>query len=380
MDIDRHRCCEARFASAPPRGRRARLTGVWLWSAALVVLLLCEQPCLASDRGEGPGDHGVHEELPERPTLGLLTLGPRRFQDSGLQVGWILSIGLVTAPVTAPWYLGTLAFQGKDEAETKMGYTIASRPVDDRGEGQPLAIPDVEWGDYHALVIGIDDYQDHRDLKTAVADARSVATLLRDDYDFEVELLLDADRRTILRSFRALREHLDRKDNLLIYFAGHGYIDESTDEGYWLPSTAALDEPSDWISNSDITTELKGIDAKHILVIADSCFSGSLNRLSWIPGSGKGNVMSLVRRRARLVMTSGGVEPVADSGRDGHSVFATQLLEVLGENETVIEGADLFSAVRRGVTAYSTQVPEYGPIQLIGHEGGDFIFVRDRGQ
>ena len=56
-----------------------------------------------------------------------------------------------------------------------------------------------------------------------------------------------------------LRRELGPDDNLLIYYAGHGYVDEETEEGYWLPVDAVEDDPVDWISNSTITTMLRGL-------------------------------------------------------------------------------------------------------------------------
>ncbi len=89
-----------------------------------------------------------------------------------------------------------------------------------------------------------------------------------------------------------------------------------------------------------------------------------------------GYLERLAERRARVVLTSGGVEPVSDSGgRDNHSVFASALLRALKENTGVLEGHELFTKIRRPVVLNSNQIPEYSDMRRAGHDGGDFLFI-----
>ena len=111
---------------------------------------------------------------------------------------------------------------------------------------------------YHALVIGNNDYRNLPNLKTAVNDAEVVAEVLRDQYGFKTRLLLNATRAEIIRSLSHYRKTLTRKDNLLIYYAGHGWLDEAGDAGYWLPVDATREDPANWLANSSVTTTLKG--------------------------------------------------------------------------------------------------------------------------
>ena len=101
----------------------------------------------------------------------------------------------------------------------------------------------------HALVIGNNDYKLLRPLKTAVADAREVARVLEQDYGFQVRLLLNATRYDMLAALNELREKLTEKDNLLIYYAGHGELDERNQRGHWLPIDAEPNSTTNWISN-----------------------------------------------------------------------------------------------------------------------------------
>jgi uncharacterized caspase-like protein len=238
------------------------------------------------------------------------------------------------------------------------------------------AFAGIEFGSYHALVIGNDAYRMLPRLATAVRDATAVAELLQRDYGFEVEILVDATRDEIIGKLSALRKRLTEDDNLLVYYAGHGVYDEAADRGYWLPVDAALEVPSAWVSNADITDVIKAMQARHVLVVADSCYSGTLTRGLSIAQSDPGYIKRMVEKRARVALTSGGLEPVMDAGGGGHSVFARAFIDVLTENTGVLDGQQLFALVREPVTVNAEQTPEYGNIRFAGHDGGDFLFVR----
>ena len=84
-----------------------------------------------------------------------------------------------------------------------------------------------------------------------------------------------------------------------------------------------------------------------------------------------------MKKKARTALTSGGLEPVMDSGGGGkYSVFARSLIFLLEENTGVLDASQLFSQLRPKVMVNSDQTPEYGNIHQAGHDGGDFLFVR----
>ena len=182
----------------------------------------------------------------------------------------------------------------------------------------------------------------------------------------------------MIGEFSKLRNKLGPNDNLLIYYAGHGVLDERTQRGFWLPVDATPDYNSNWYSTADITDILKAIQAKHVMVVADSCYSGSLTRTRGVTLVERGYpdyLAKLAEKRTRVALTSGGEEPVKDGGGGKHSVFAKAFLDVLRENRGVLDGTDLFSKVRRMVSWNARQTPEYAPILEAVHDGGDFLFV-----
>ena len=128
--------------------------------------------------------------------------------------------------------------------------------------------------------------------------------------------------------------------------------------------------------------------ARHVLVVADSCYAATLSQSSTgrpEPGSGASELVKTVEglasRRARMVMTSGGIEPVADAAGGAHSAFAQVFVDTLKTSESTLLGRDLFGRLQVRVNDLAqrwaiSQVPEYAPIKYAGHEGGDFFFVR----
>ena len=261
-------------------------------------------------------------------------------------------------------------------AQDSRGGTAEKR-VFVRRKAADAGLPD--FGEYHALVIGNNSYQNLTDLNTAVGDAEAVAALLSERYGFSVETLIDATRYDIVTALVAMRATLTEKDNLLIYYAGHGFLDVDSDEGYWLPIDAERDNSANWVSNATITAQLRAMRAKHVMLVADSCYSGRITRsvdVTLRTGTERTAwIARMAQRRSRTALTSGGLEPVLDAGGGEHSVFAQAFLEALRATTGVLDGASLFNAVKEPVVVNADQTPEYSDVRKAGHGGGDFLFV-----
>ncbi|MGO9271748.1 MAG: caspase family protein [Terriglobia bacterium] len=238
-----------------------------------------------------------------------------------------------------------------------------------------------QHGPYYALVIGIKDYHNMPKLQTPLFDADAVAKTLLKDYGFEVNELKNATRHDILAALDQYRRTLPENASLLIYYAGHGVYDKDTDKGYWLPVDAEKDTNADWISADDITSDARAIPARHILIISDSCYSGTLTRggsFAVTPREHSRYVEKMLMGKSRYLMASGGNEPVADEGAPHHSVFADFLLQGLtGIEEDEFSGEEFFNRyIKQQVAGRSKQVPVYNLIRDSGHVNGDFVFFR----
>ncbi|MBW2681606.1 MAG: caspase family protein [Deltaproteobacteria bacterium] len=135
-------------------------------------------------------------------------------------------------------------------------------------------------GAYKALVIGINDYQDPKipDLKSTVNDAKAMANLLSRKYGFSVDLMLNgqATRAKVIQKLRKLALDSRPDDSILFYYAGHGDIDRVLNDGWWIPVDATGGDPSTYLDNTIVQKVLRSMKSKHILLISDSCYSGTL--------------------------------------------------------------------------------------------------------
>jgi hypothetical protein len=239
-----------------------------------------------------------------------------------------------------------------------------------------------------ALVIGINDYQDPeiRDLGTPLNDARALAAILKDKYGFTVKTLLDREAtwNTIKQELDRLVESSSENDSALIYFGGHGVSNDKSDSdeaGWWLPADARKGEIKTYFSNTEIRAAMKAAQARHVLVVSDSCFAASLFgsfRSTEPENRVKDKYYSkLYGVKSCWGLTSGGREPVMDDGADGHSMFAYHFLNLLQNNsQPIFCVQDVHQKLVRNVTNNSDQKPLCLPvIHTGGHLEGQFVFI-----
>ena len=132
------------------------------------------------------------------------------------------------------------------------------------------------YGDFYALVIGNNKYKFWNPLSNAEGDAKAVANVLERKYGFkQTRLLLNATYEQTLNAINDYAKTLGPKDNLLIYYAGHGQL-ELGKRGYWIPVDAERERNTRWILNVQITDLLLKMQAHRVLVVSDSCYSGAM--------------------------------------------------------------------------------------------------------
>ena len=230
---------------------------------------------------------------------------------------------------------------------------------------------------YYALIIGVSNYEDplipNLD-EHPTRDATRLRDVLSEKYLFEdknLNLLLNPNRVEILKSFDRLSRKITENDNLLIFFAGHGYYDRETNLGYWLPSDAESDFSANWIYNDVLVANLKRIHSKHTLLISDACFSGSIFKTRSL-NNAPVVYQKKYELRSRKAITSGVLENVPME-----SVFFRFLVDRLESNqERYMSASGLFRNLEFPVANNSPNSPQYGTIQNVDDEGGDFIFIR----
>jgi uncharacterized protein len=252
-------------------------------------------------------------------------------------------------------------------------------------------VKDINFGRYFALIIGNQDYMFLDDLRSPLNDGQQLKTVLEEKYGFSALLIPDATEKNILGTINDFYDQIGENDNLLIYYAGHGNLSRSdpsrAERGYWLPVDAKQDSITNWINNSVISDHLDRSKARSVLVISDSCYAGYLGseKSPFLFGVSSGEesekaIKSGLSRRARVVISSGGIQPVLDGSDTRHSVFAGALLEALTANKGALRDTNLFAQLsvnvrKRSEFADTDQTPEMKPVREAGHEGGAFYFV-----
>ena len=230
---------------------------------------------------------------------------------------------------------------------------------------------------FHAILIAAQNYEDPKieDLKNPRRDAIELGEILKAHYNFKpenVDTLFDRSREDVMGAIHKKARALTENESLVIFYAGHGYADTADRDvdGYWIPVSARNGLYASYISTEDINKALKRSNAKHILVIADACFSGAMTRS--LPSDAAKEVSRQYMFNSRKIMASGNLEPVPDNSK-----FIFYLKKRLVDNtEKYLTAKDLFDSFYKAVINNAQNIPQYAAIRNLGDEGGEFIFIR----
>jgi len=244
------------------------------------------------------------------------------------------------------------------------------------------------YGKYYALVIGINNYTDPAisKLDKPLSDADLFYNVITTRYTFEkenVRFLRNATMAEIKEALDSLAKKVGPADNFLIFYAGQGYWDATSEAGFWLPSDAQglgfWFIPSDeeestslaWFSNRMLGDYLRKIKSKHTLLITDACFGGSLFNVRSASNESTIAINKLNELTGRKAMTSGILSNIP-----GQDDFYKYLFDYMGKNtEKYLPSEKLFSSFSKTLLNNIKEIPQFGEIKDMGDEGGDFIFI-----
>ncbi len=255
---------------------------------------------------------------------------------------------------------------------------------------KPAATPYVN-GIFRALIIGNNEYKDPEglwnSLKTPINDAEAIDALLQQRYGFDrahITLLKNATRAQILSEFSKLAKISKKNDSIFIYYAGHGYADPDTKEAFWVPVDAVGKQDYTYVRNSTIKSKLAVVadHAKHVFLVSDSCFSGTLLREGH-----RGLKMAektdhyyrkVAQKKSVQILAAGGLEYVDDDYKEtGHSPFTYYFIEQLKQSpENYFSATELSLEVTKAVSKNVYQTPEKGVLHGAGDNNGEFFFVK----
>lgn len=234
----------------------------------------------------------------------------------------------------------------------------------------------------YALIFVTDKYDNWSSLVNPVFDGRTIGAELRDHYGFETEIIENPSQESV---FTKLREYSERKyqplDELLIFFAGHGYYDETFKEGYVVVKESLRNDPgkTSYVSYNRLRSVINVVPCEHIFLMMDVCFGGTFDESLASRGdeiyedvSQSEYIMRKLSGKTRKYLTSGGKTYVSDGVAGQHSPFAKRVLDALdsyGGNDGILTTMELYPFVEK-----------LNPEPILGRFGDDtpgseFVFV-----
>lgn len=227
----------------------------------------------------------------------------------------------------------------------------------------------------HLFLIGINKYAEpkHTQLNNCVKDVQDFRDILYEKYDFSPSRTYeiydeDATSRKIQDAFGGYIKSLDKNSNLIIYFSGHGWYDEKTERGFWVPYDATTDY-STFIANEVLLGLIQKINAKHIFLIADCCFSWSIlvRDLQKITNEYSDNP-------SRWALTSGKNITWDSIVKGENSIFGESLIKCLANAKEDLRAGKLIEMVKAEIGSNPRQTPQGFPLLDSNNKGGEFIF------
>lgn len=235
----------------------------------------------------------------------------------------------------------------------------------------------------YAILFATDKYDYWTDLVNPVEDANAIAQELKTRYGFEVEIVENPTQDEV---FIKLADYMQKKykpqDQLMIFFAGHGYFDDTFGEGFVVASNSLENDKAktSYISHNRLRSVINNIPCEHVFLSMDVCFGGTFDP---VIAKERGNVMSgetsatefLVRKlsyKTRKYLTSGGKTYVSDGVAGKHSPFAQKILIALkeqGGNDHILTLEELRSYVEKLIP--EPRAGSFGD----DNPASDFVFV-----
>lgn len=213
-----------------------------------------------------------------------------------------------------------------------------------------------------ALVVGIDDYPTPNELSGCVNDAIELATLLEadgnGDPNFDVQKLISSDVTITAKLLSdAIGELFSGEaETALLYFAGHGILNDVTNNGYLV--TQDGNDPHWGVSLVDILQQANNAhpNIKSSVILLDSCQSGFAGEVTGLGREGVNAIGNGV-----TILTACHKDGVAEE-EGGHGKFTDIMLDGLSGAASDVLGrvtpASLYAHVDQTLGAWE-QRPIY---------------------
>ena len=246
------------------------------------------------------------------------------------------------------------------------------------GKIEDMKHKDGKLGAYHALLIGIDDYQDSTipGVKSASKAANELAGVLKQNYGFDTDLLTNkkATGENIVKAIQVLSQKVGIDDTVIIYFSGRGDVDSSGKKGYWYPYDAKAGAVESYVDNERVQGFIRDMKANDILVISDSTYAdtffGSAHKLP--EEFSDAYYLNLYNKQSRWGLTSG----TDGSKENGISIFTDKIIQALKGNEKPhFSLQELYEKIKPDIRKSSIRPPRCRSLRNTGDQGGEPVFV-----
>lgn len=233
-----------------------------------------------------------------------------------------------------------------------------------------------------ALLIGVNQYKNWEHLATVPAELEALkAALMRQGFESsDIRMVLDSTAEQLNREIENFfKAPADSQTRLFFYFAGHGFTDKKK-TGY----IVAADAPA--IGSPDLKRFSVGMDiisahseesnAKHALMVFDSCFSGAIFLTKGAANLPSPLFIADAERKVRQFITAGSESEEVPAQSD----FVEQLIRGLdGEADTIVDGIvtgnELGYWLKATLTPKGKQTPQYGSSTTQEYRHGDVMFA-----
>jgi len=299
---------------------------------------------------------------------------PKMTNSKAMAAGWLSGVGLFLA---LAWNAGA--------AERGLAVTYTAPPGGRGGLKGTVKVYDKSV----AVVIGIDQYRSANipALGGAVRDAKLVAAELRNQ-GFTVTTLIN-DQAT----GRAIKEllgdllpnRIGREDRVLVYYAGHGTSTGKGEDalGYLIPTDGDRDRiRSTGVSMRELADWFDGYPSKHVMFVADACYSGLAlsTRSVGLSTAISDYLLQITKKPVRMILTAGGSGQVAHEWR-GQGLFTRFFISAITgsadtDHDGIVTSDEVAAYVKPNVAQTARSRLHADQTPLVGRDGeGEFVFV-----
>ncbi len=247
----------------------------------------------------------------------------------------------------------------------------------------PVPYPPVPIGMNYALLFAVNTYDHWDNLRFPLVDAIKVKQDLENIYGFQVELIDNPTAEEVIDGLnRYAQKEYDPEDQLLIFFAGHGYFDEGFKIGHLVARDTQRPNNSgsllSHLSHSYLRDIIDRMSCEHVFLVMDTCYSGTFDERLAMRGEEEdvsldftqADVTRVSTYTTRWYLTSGAKEQVPDD-----SLFIRAFLKALrseGGRDNVLTIEEILTYLE-GIRDPTPCFDEFGR----NDPGSDFLFIRE---